>query len=126
LKKLVEECEKPAVEVPSSSHNTESDSTTKDVNEELNRQAKWMEKKLKMVKEIAVNYKEMREENINGVLAQNTKLIEECNKLRSLNQEFKDNIKKYEKELGDLIRKKEKASSMKMQKDDLEPEKHKR
>jgi hypothetical protein len=119
LKKLVEECEKPAVEVPSSSHNTESDSTTKDVNEELNRQAKWMEKKLKMVKEIAVNYKEMREENINGVLAQNTKLIEECNKLRSLNQEFKDNIKKYEKELGDLIRKKEKASSMKMQKDDL-------
>lgn len=78
-----------------------------------------MEKKLKMVKEIAVNYKEMREENINGVLAQNTKLIEECNKLRSLNQEFKDNIKKYEKELGDLIRKKEKASSMKMQKDDL-------
>lgn len=119
LKKLVEECEKPAVEVPSSSHNTESDSTTKDVNEELNRQAKWMEKKLKMVKEIAVNYKEMREENINGVLAQNTKLIEECNKLRSLNQEFKDNIKKYEKELGDLIRKKEKASSLKMQKDDL-------
>lgn len=119
MKKLVEECEKPAVEVPSSSHNTESDSTTKDVNEELNRQAKWMEKKLKMVKEIAVNYKEMREENINGVLAQNTKLIEECNKLRSLNQEFKDNIKKYEKELGDLIRKKEKASSMKMQKDDL-------
>lgn len=119
LKKLVEECEKPALEVPSTSHNTESDSTTKDVNEELNRQAKWMEKKLKMVKEIAVNYKEMREENINGVLAQNTKLIEECNKLRSLNQEFKDNIKKYEKELGDLIRKKEKASSMKMQKDDL-------
>lgn len=37
----------------------------------------------------------MREENINAVLAQNTKLIEECNRLRSLNQDFKDNIKKY-------------------------------
>jgi hypothetical protein len=72
-----------------------------------------------MVKEIAVNYKEMREENINAVLAQNTKLIEECNRLRSLNQEFKENIKKYEKELSDLIRKKEKAATMKVQKDDL-------
>ena len=72
-----------------------------------------------MVKEIAVNYKEMREENINAVLAQNTKLIEECNRLRSLNQEFKDNIKKYEKELSDLIRKKEKAATMKVQKDDF-------
>ena len=48
----------------------------------------------------------MREENINSVLAQNTKLIEECNRLRSLNQDFKDNIKKYEKELSDLVRKK--------------------
>lgn len=50
-----------------------------------------------MVKDIAVNYKEMREENINGVLAQNTKLIEECNKLRKMNEEFKRNIKNYEK-----------------------------
>jgi len=65
------------------------------VNDELERQTKWMEKKLKMVKDIAVNYKEMREENINGVLAQNTKLIEECNKLRKLNEDFKKNIKMY-------------------------------
>lgn len=65
------------------------------MNDELERQTKWMEKKLKMVKDIAVNYKEMREENINGVLAQNTKLIEECNKLRKLNEDFKKNIKMY-------------------------------
>jgi hypothetical protein len=83
------------------------------VNEELERQARWMEKKLKMVKDIAVNYKEMREENINGVLAQNTKLIEECNKLRKMNEEFKRNIKNYEKELSDLLRKKDKVTQIK-------------
>lgn len=72
-----------------------------------------MEKKLKMVKDIAVNYKEMREENINGVLAQNTKLIEECNKLRKMNDEYKRNIKNHEKELSDLIRKKDKTAQIK-------------
>jgi len=72
-----------------------------------------MEKKLKMVKDIAVNYKEMREENINGVLAQNTKLIEECNKLRRMNDEYKRNIKNHEKELSDLIRKKDKTAQIK-------------
>ena len=66
-----------------------------------------------MVKDIAENYKEMREENINGVLAQNTKLIEECNKLRSLNDEFKKNIRQHEKDLADLIRKKERNNQMK-------------
>jgi hypothetical protein len=65
------------------------------VNEELIRQAKWMDKKLKMVKDISENYKEMREENINSVLVQNTKLIDECNKLRSLNDEYKRNIQQY-------------------------------
>lgn len=73
-----------------------------------------MEKKLKMVKDIAVNYKEMREENINGVLAQNTKLIEECNKLRKMNEDFKKNIKVYEKELSDLLRKKDKIGHKKL------------
>ena len=48
-----------------------------------------------MVKDIAVNYKEMREENINGVLSQNTKLIEECNTLRTMNEEYKKNIKNF-------------------------------
>jgi hypothetical protein len=72
-----------------------------------------MEKKLKMVKDIAVNYKEMREENINGVLAQNTKLIEECNKLRKMNDEYKRSIKNHEKELSDLIRKKDKTAQIK-------------
>ncbi len=37
----------------------------------------------------------MREENINGVLAQNTKLIEECNKLRKMNDDYKKNIKNH-------------------------------
>lgn len=55
----------------------------------------------------------MREENINGVLAQNTKLIEECNKLRKMNEEYKRNIKNHEKELSDLIRKKDKTSQIK-------------
>jgi hypothetical protein len=72
-----------------------------------------MEKKLKMVKDIAVNYKEMREENINGVLAQNTKLIEECNNLRKMNDEYKRSIKNHEKELSDLIRKKDKTAQIK-------------
>lgn len=61
-----------------------------------------------MVKDIAENYKDMREENINNVLAQNTQLIEECNKLRNLNEEYKKNIQQYEKQLADLLRKKEK------------------
>lgn len=72
-----------------------------------------MEKKLKMVKDIAVNYKEMREENINGVLSQNTKLIEECNLLRKMNDQYKKNIKNYEKELSDLVRKKDKTTQIK-------------
>lgn len=76
-----------------------------------------MEKKLKMVKDIAENYKEMREENINGVLAQNTKLIDECNKLRTKNEEFKRNIRQYEKELSDLLRKKERSNQMKREQD---------
>lgn len=67
-----------------------------------------------MVKDIAVNYKEMRQENINGVLAQNTKLIEECNKLRKMNEDFKKNIKIYEKELSDLLRKKDKIAHKKL------------
>ena len=78
-----------------------------------------MEKKLKMVKDIAQNYKEMREENINGVLAQNTKLIEECNKLRNKNEEFKRNIRQYEKELSDLLRKKQRNNSLKREQDSM-------
>ena len=55
----------------------------------------------------------MREENINGVLSQNTKLIEECNKLRTMNEDYKKNIKNYEKELSDLLRKRDKATQIK-------------
>lgn len=44
------------------------------------------------------------------MLSQNTKLIEECNKLRRLNETFKKNIKIYEKELSDLVRKKDKGA----------------
>ena len=79
-----------------------------------------MEKKLRMVKDIAVNYKEMREENINGVLSQNTKLIEECDVLRKKNDEFKRSIKNYEKELSDLLRRRDKASQIKRADDNLQ------
>ena len=54
----------------------------------------------------------MREQNINGVLAQNTKLIEECNTLRTLNEDFKRNIRQYEKELADLMRKKQRNNEL--------------
>lgn len=72
-----------------------------------------------MVKDIAINYKEMREENINGVLAQNTKLIEECTKLRQMNDEYKKSIKNHEKELSDLIRKKDKSVQIKKMNDSI-------
>ncbi len=47
-------------------------------------------------------------------MAQNTKLIEECNKLRKMNEDFKKNIKIYEKELSDLLRKKDKIAHKKL------------
>lgn len=72
-----------------------------------------------MVKDIAVNYKEMREENINGVLAQNTKLIEECNKLRKMNEQYKKNIKNYQKQLSDLLRKRDKTAQIKKMDDSI-------
>ena len=46
-------------------------------------------------------------------MSQNTKLIEECNKLRTMNEEYKKNIKNFEKELSDLVRKKDKNSQIK-------------
>lgn len=61
----------------------------------------------------------MREENINGVLAQNTKLIEECTNLRKMNDEYKKNIKMHEKELSDLIRKKDKSVQLKKMNDSV-------
>lgn len=113
LKGLIEESDKAGTQFYGKREGAEEQDTTQEVNEELERQARWMEKKLKMVKDIAVNYKEMREENINGVLAQNTKLIEECNKLRKMNEDYKKSIKNHEKELSDLIRKKEKSTQLK-------------
>lgn len=73
------------------------DENNEDVYEELSRQAKWMNRKLNLIKSTAENYKEIREDNINTILGQNTKLIEECNLLRRSNEVFKRDIKKYEK-----------------------------
>ena len=75
----------------------------------MSRQAKWMNRKLTLIKNTAENYKEIREDNINNILGQNTKLIEECNQLRRSNETYKRDIKKYEKELGEYMRKKEKV-----------------
>lgn len=41
-------------------------------------------------------------------------MIEECNKLRKMNEDFKKNIKIYEKELSDLLRKKDKIAHKKL------------
>jgi|JI6StandDraft_1071083.scaffolds.fasta_scaffold10338_8 hypothetical protein len=67
-----------------------------------------MNKKLQLIKSTAENYKEIREDNINTILSQNTKLIEECNQLRNSNASFKNDIRRYEKELAEFMRKKEK------------------
>ena len=53
------------------------------------------------------------------MLAQNTKLIDECNKLRTLNDEFKRNIRQYEKELADLMRKKERNNQIRKEQESM-------
>ena len=58
LKKLVDDCEGSTKDSGFGQQEAnEQEEALKDVNDELGRQAKWMEKKLKMVKDIAENYK---------------------------------------------------------------------
>jgi len=79
-----------------------------EVNEELLRQSQWMQKKLYLIDVTSQNMKKLRDDNINTILNQNTKLIEECNLLRTENETQKKEIKKIEKLLHEAIRKREK------------------
>ena len=58
------------------------------VNDELLRQAKWITKKLYLVNATGKKLREIKEDNIQAVLMQNGKLIEECNLLRSENEKL--------------------------------------
>eukprot|EP00825_Cyclidium_porcatum_P024627 TRINITY_DN2700_c0_g1_i1.p1 TRINITY_DN2700_c0_g1~~TRINITY_DN2700_c0_g1_i1.p1 ORF type:complete len:271 (-),score=65.92 TRINITY_DN2700_c0_g1_i1:114-926(-) len=79
-----------------------------EVNDEILRQGKWMTKKLYLIKETSKKLKQIREDNINNILYQNTKLIEECNLLRAENEKYRKEIKEIEKLLASAMRKRQK------------------
>jgi len=64
-----------------------------------------MTKKLYLIKLTSKKLKDIRDDNINTILNQNTKLIEECNLLRGENERFRKEMKKIEKLLAEAIRK---------------------
>lgn len=67
-----------------------------------------MTKKLYLIKETSKKLKQIREDNINNILYQNTKLIEECNLLRAENEKYRKEIKEIEKLLASAMRKRQK------------------
>ena len=62
------------------------------MNDELLRQAKWITKKLYLINSTGKKLREVREENIQTVLSQNGKLIEECNLLRKENEKQNNKV----------------------------------
>ncbi len=62
-------------------------------------------KKLYLIKVTSEKLKVIREDNINTILNQNTKLIEECNMLRGENERYRKERRKIEKLLAEAIRK---------------------
>ncbi len=64
-----------------------------DVNDELLKQAKWITKKLYLVNVTGKKLREIKEESIQGILSQNGKLIEECNLLRSENENLMNKVR---------------------------------
>lgn len=58
--------------------------------------------------ETSSKLKLIRDDNINTILNQNTKLIEECNLLRAENERYRKEMKKIEKLLAEAIRKRTK------------------
>ncbi|KRX00640.1 WD40-repeat-containing domain [Pseudocohnilembus persalinus] len=79
-----------------------------EVNDELFKQGEWLKKKLHLIKETSGKLKVIRDDNINTILNQNTKLIEECNLLRGENERYRKEMKKIEKLLAEAIRKRTK------------------
>jgi hypothetical protein len=82
-----------------------------DVNDELLKQAKWITKKLYLVNVTGKKLREIKEESIQGILSQNGKLIEECNLLRSENENLMNKMKFLEKVVQDGVKKKRKMEN---------------
>lgn len=70
-----------------------------------------MTKKLYLIKVTSDKLKGIRDDNINTIFSQNTKLIEECNMLRSENDKYQKKIKHIEKLLSDAVRLRQKMKS---------------
>lgn len=82
-----------------------------DVNDELLKQAKWITKKLYLVNVTGRNLRDIKEASIQNILAQNGKLIEECNLLRGDNENLTNKMKFLEKVVQDGIKKKRKIEN---------------
>ena len=64
-----------------------------DVNDELLKQAKWIKKRLYLVNVTGRNLRDIKEASIQNILAQNGKLIEECNLLRGENENLTNKVR---------------------------------
>jgi len=97
-----------AVEEPSVRSNIEIEG--EDINAELLKQGKWMNRKLWLIDETNKKLKEIREENVDQILNQNTKLIEECNIIRAENERYKKLTRNVQKMLLEAKRMKTKKN----------------
>jgi cilia- and flagella-associated protein 57 len=84
-----------------------------DINEELHKQGRWMNRKLWLIDETNKKLKEIREENVDQILNQNTKLIEECNILRAENERHKKLTRNVQKMLMEAKRMRNKKANKK-------------
>lgn len=81
-----------------------------DINLELEKQGRWMNRKLWLIDETNKKLKEIREENVDQILNQNTKLIEECNIIRAENERYKKLTRNVQKMLMEAKRMKTKKT----------------
>lgn len=72
-----------------------------------------MNRKLWLIDETNKKLKEIREENVDQILNQNTKLIEECNILRAENERYKKLTRNVQKMLLEAKRMKNKKGQKK-------------
>ena len=80
--------------------------------DDLIKQGRWLTKKLLLIKENSKKMKKIRNDSINAILAQNTKLIEECNLLREENEKNKKELKSVEFQLNEIMRKRVKLKML--------------
>lgn len=74
-------------------------------NEELLKYGSWMAKKLNLMKITSKKVKDIKEDNINIVLRQNQRLLEECNLLRTENHVYDTEIRSAEDQIEEITRK---------------------